>query len=419
MVGSYKAKGTSGMAELFCAGWAALAVAFGMTTSHTWVTPLLVLYFSGFLWMAVLSMRDRYGADAKAHQSAWLLLVPAGLVFVAAAAWIARSPAAWSLSSGPFLTAAATLAAAYLIGLVAVGRRPGNRGTLAWIIIIAILARAAMWPVVPGPDTQRAVVEGRQAAAGINPYQHAPADLISSRVNAVLPTSTLAALEDPDVASVNAPVTVAYARLLTTFNPSGMSFKVMGLLLEALATGLILTLLIRSGRPTSLILFAAWNPLLLLTISGSARPEIAGLALLALGAYLCVGNHLRRGVLALSAAAAATPLAAPALLAALIGERARTWLLAGVALVAAWIPFADSGAAWLRTLADSSFSGGVLPPLLGHLLAPLVPSHLFGVKRLGSQEQLITSLGDKLQSGRDRDVSQYMGCVFDPQSIFN
>jgi len=378
MVGSYKAKGTSGMAELFCAGWAALAVAFGMSTSHTWVTPLLVLYFSGFLWMAVLSIRDRYGADAKAHQSAWLLLIPAGLALVGTAYWIARSPAAWSVSYGPFLAAAGVLAAAYLVGLFAVGRRPGNRGTLVWIIVIAILARAAMWPVVPGPDTQRVVVEGRQAAAGINPYQHAPADLASSRVNAALPTSTLAALEDPDMASVNAPVTIAYARLLTTFSPSGISFKVVGLILEAIATGLLLTILVRSGRPTGLILFAAWNPLMILSISGSARPEVAGMALLAVGAYLCVGSHLHRGILSLAAATAATPLAAPALLTALIGKRLRLWVLAGVAMVAAWIPFADSGAAWLRTLAESSLNGGVLPPLIRHLLAPLVPNHLLG-----------------------------------------
>jgi cellulose synthase/poly-beta-1,6-N-acetylglucosamine synthase-like glycosyltransferase len=379
VVGSYKARGASGMAELFCAGWAALTVALGLTTSHTWITPLLILYFSGFLWMAVLSIADRYAGASAERPSPWPLLVPAGAALIAGAFWTAGQPAPWSLHNGSILFGAAAMAAAYGVGLLAVRQRPGNRGTLLWIVLVAVVARLALWPMVASPDTYRAVVEGRQAAAGINPYLHAPADLASAPVNAALPTLTLAALEDPDLASTNGPVTVAYARLMSAFSSDPRLFKGVGLLLELVVSGMLLTVLVRTGQAPGTILLAAWNPLPIMFIAGGGRPEVAGMALLAIGLYLLAGSHQRRGTAAIALAAAATPAAATTLLPALLGERLRLWVLAGAVLVATWLPFSDAGTTLLRTLAESASRGGVLPPLVHSLLAPLVPAAQLGL----------------------------------------
>nr|MBA3710732.1 glycosyltransferase [Planctomycetota bacterium] len=66
--GSYRARPASGMAELFCSGWAAIGLAIGCTGAHTWITPLLALYLSGFAWMAVYSIRERLAYDARATE---------------------------------------------------------------------------------------------------------------------------------------------------------------------------------------------------------------------------------------------------------------------------------------------------------------------------------------------------------------
>ena len=59
---SYKARTASGVPELCCAAWAALALIVGFEFHPWWVSPLLFVYCSGFLWMAVQTMRE-----ARAH----------------------------------------------------------------------------------------------------------------------------------------------------------------------------------------------------------------------------------------------------------------------------------------------------------------------------------------------------------------
>ena len=60
--GSYKARGASGIPELICSLWAGLALVVGFEFHPWWVSPLLFIYCSGFLWMAVQTMRERRGS---------------------------------------------------------------------------------------------------------------------------------------------------------------------------------------------------------------------------------------------------------------------------------------------------------------------------------------------------------------------
>ncbi|MEK7411740.1 MAG: glycosyltransferase [Planctomycetota bacterium] len=49
---SYRAHAHSGVPEALCALWAFVGITIGYIGSHTWITPFLVIYLSGFGWMS-------------------------------------------------------------------------------------------------------------------------------------------------------------------------------------------------------------------------------------------------------------------------------------------------------------------------------------------------------------------------------
>ena len=57
---SYRSRAHSGLPEAFCALWAIVGMTVGFIGAHTWVTPLLAIYLSGFAWMSIHCMRQRY-----------------------------------------------------------------------------------------------------------------------------------------------------------------------------------------------------------------------------------------------------------------------------------------------------------------------------------------------------------------------
>ena len=69
---SYKSRGASGYPELACAAWAAMALVVGYGFHPWWVSPLLGVYCSGFLWMGIQTMRER--AAAQPQRRSWLRL---------------------------------------------------------------------------------------------------------------------------------------------------------------------------------------------------------------------------------------------------------------------------------------------------------------------------------------------------------
>lgn len=66
--GSYKARGASGIPELLCACWAALALVVGFEFHPWWVSPLLGVYCSGFLWMAIQTMREERAVQSSTNR---------------------------------------------------------------------------------------------------------------------------------------------------------------------------------------------------------------------------------------------------------------------------------------------------------------------------------------------------------------
>ncbi len=57
--GSYRARAHSGLPEALCAVWAIVGMTVGFIGAHTWITPLLAIYLSGFAWMSFHCVRER------------------------------------------------------------------------------------------------------------------------------------------------------------------------------------------------------------------------------------------------------------------------------------------------------------------------------------------------------------------------
>jgi hypothetical protein len=56
---SYRARAHSGVPEMLCAMWAFVGISVGFIGEHTWITPLLAIYLSGFAWMSYHCIRER------------------------------------------------------------------------------------------------------------------------------------------------------------------------------------------------------------------------------------------------------------------------------------------------------------------------------------------------------------------------
>jgi cellulose synthase/poly-beta-1,6-N-acetylglucosamine synthase-like glycosyltransferase len=376
--GSYRARPASGMAELFCACWAAFGLAVSFA-EHTWITPLLALYLSGFAWMAWFSMRERHAYDREHAPAAgpsplpWLL--PIGAALVAGYVALGLMPGTWRVNPLGFGGLALALGGLWLLAAAAVRARPGGRWTLAWIVAAAIGMRLGCLGLAVSDDVNRYLLEGRQIAHGQNPYLAGPLSAQASALAAELPPGTLAAVNHPDWTSIYPPATLAYEALVTTISTKAFAFKIAALLCELAALGLALATLVRLRLQPSLLLLAAWNPVGPLFLAGEGHNDAVLLLLLALGIYLTAGNHARRSLAALSLAALAKPFAAVALLPALLARSWAWWLLPPVIAAIAYLPFIDAGSSLFSTMGRFGTQlhfHGALEPLVRQALSWVV-----------------------------------------------
>ncbi len=377
--GSYKAAGASGMAELFCAGWAGLGLAVGCTSVHTWITPLLALYFSGFGWMAYYSLRERFG---RAHEpghgaSALPWLVPLGIALIAVFACIGTHAGSWRTFPVAFTALALCASALFVLAVLAVRARPAGSWSLAWILVVAVAIRVCALGLAPGDDVNRYLLEGVQIDHGINPYTHGALDSPpGSPVAAELPPGTLGG-SHPDWTSFYPPLMLGYESLVTSISPTVAAFKIAGLICDLISLGLILATLLRLGLSPLWIVAAAWNPLLPLFLAGEGHNDAATVLALALGVYLLSGDHARRSIVALSLAAMTKPFTAPVLLPALLGRGRWWWLAPPLVIALCYLPFmAEAG--WqpftsIAVFASHMHFNGALEPVVRQTLDLVMP----------------------------------------------
>ncbi|MFK8907570.1 glycosyltransferase 87 family protein [Streptomyces sp. YS-3] len=268
------------------------------------------------------------------------LVRPAALSWWYLACWLLFAAAAWSLRWVP---------ARHRAGLV-----------LAGGVLVAATGLAA--PPTTSTDMFRYAWDGRVQAAGISPYDHAPADreLAGLRDDWLFPRGAACAgpdragfgepevctrLNRPRVHTIYPPVAEAYFLGVHGLSPSGARHKplqVGGAVLAVATTGVLLLVLRRRGADVARAAYWAWCPAV--PVEAVNNAHVDGLAVLLAVAGLGAVAARRRalGGVLIGAGIAAKMLPAvvlPGALAGVLAGRRPDWRRAAAVLVpaAVWV----------------------------------------------------------------------------------
>ena len=388
-VGSYKAAATTGVGELLCSLWAIVGIGLSFAGERPWVTPLLLIYASGFAWVAILQMKFYFQVCANERQSVkesapWTMvaLVMCGLFALACYINLAdlgywrQHPveAAWSgLGAG----------IAYLIACLLVLKPKLGRWHLAAIIGFALAFRVAAFGIPVSDDLNRYIVEGKQMAYGHNPYIHAPADEVTRQLlnPEVLDERILAGVNHPEWTAIYPPVTLYFEMLVSHIDSRLIAMNVAFVICELLALAFIAAILLRLSLPLHYIALAAWNPLGPIWFAGEGHNDSLMALLIAFAIWLGIRGRERGRVVAMSLAALAKPFAVWMLLPSI--DRLEWKWLAVPPLIAllCYLPFIQAGTGVLSSF--GRFGGelhfhGVLYPLYQLLLSFVLPQAILG-----------------------------------------
>ena len=258
-----------------------------------------------------------------------------------------------------FVAVALVQGAVYALATRLVRRGAGSRHALAAILGLAVAMRIALVLAPPylSSDIYRYIWDGRVIAAGINPYRYVPNDphLASLRDAEIFPEINRANY----ARTIYPPAAQAIFFLATRLGESVTVMKLAMVGFEAVAVALMLRLLAAAGRPAAWIAVYVWHPLPLWEFAGSGHVDAAMIVFVALALWSrwkwLTGLALAGGVLVKLY---------PAVLLPSLWHR-RDWrmpALFGVAVVAAYLPFAGAGAHVLGFLpgyaAEEGFAGG-------------------------------------------------------------
>ena len=244
---------------------------------------------------------DRGEAQGKPERRALFALAAAGFVLVA------LSPLAlyflFAASYEGFVAAALAQGVVYAAAVYIALRHRCDRGALAVIFIVAVIARAVALPApaLLSTDVARYVWDGRVQAAGVNPYRYVPADpqLASLRDAAIYPNINRA-----DYAlTIYPPVAEMMFFLVTRVSESFTMMRLTMIGFEAVTVLALLALLEHDGRPAARVLIYAWHPLPIWEFAGTGHVDAAAIALMTLAMLAAVRE---RRVLAGIALAAGT-----------------------------------------------------------------------------------------------------------------
>ncbi|MCY0940480.1 glycosyltransferase family 87 protein [Streptomyces antarcticus] len=268
---------------------------------------------------------------------------PAGLSCWYAACWLLFAAAAWSLRKAPLR---------HTVVLVLAGG-------------IAVAATGLAAPPRTSTDSYRYAWDGRVQAAGISPYDHAPADpeLTRLRDSWLFPTGALCAHPDrawipapaghthctrinrPQVHTIYPPVAEAYFLLVHALAPDGARHKPLqigGALLSLSVTAALLLVLRRRGI-VRWAAYWAWCPAVPVEAVNNAHADVLGVLLAVVALGVVARRRITGGAL-LGAAVATKLLPALVLPGALSGVRqvrdAAAVLLPAAAVVAVvYLPY--------------------------------------------------------------------------------
>ena len=368
--GSYKAQREHGIFEIACALWAGLGIAWGLNSDRPWITPLLLIYVSGFAWVGILSLRSWWSQLGNENRKTPLLLYASGSILVLFYIGLAALTDNWIRQSLWYGLCGLGIMAVFLLS-VFVARKSENiskRG-IAFIVICGLAIRAAMLIGMPhSDDVNRYIVEGRQAAYAQNPYVYAPHDpetraLLDGRLD----TQITDAVNHPTWTAIYPPLTIAIETVVTHIRSTPLSIKMSVFICEILSLMLLSGLLARRGLPMTLLVLAWWNPVGPIWLSGEGHNDAYMLVFVMLGIWLFDQASTKRGIVAISLAALCKPFAAWALLPSLVKSSWRIWIIPPVIASLAYLPFIDAGSGLFHSLGrfgSELHFHGALEPLL-------------------------------------------------------
>ena len=336
----------------------------------------------------------------RAIIAAWAVASLGACAWALAGMSIDRRPFAGSENLrelGPFWIASASAWAALTVLML--GLRGNDAGTgrrfapIAILVVgVALLARGVVLvshePAL-SDDVYRYVFDGRNAAAGVNPYLLTPEEASARRRPEDWPGQRALAsrINNGELHTIYLPASQWVFMATGAMIPEAWSapetgarvFRIVLVGFEMVGLLLLLGALRGAGRSAWWAAVYAWHPLALSEIAGSGHQDVIGIALLMLAVWIHLGWPRRRlgSIAALAASAAVKPIAVPVAAVLLRGRPWRDWLIAiglGAAMVAVVslpLLLADGGAA-LDNLRDTArrFSlkwahfGSVYEPLL-------------------------------------------------------
>lgn len=197
---------------------------------------------------------------------------------------------------------------AYVAGWWAVRRTPCARHTLIWILVVGGVARGLFLFSTPICETDfyRYLWDGAVTAHGLNPYAHAPGDVLSDDAGegdyggwlgalAASSGGVIDRVNHPRLGSIYPPVAQGAFALAYRLRPWSVGALRAVMLLFDTATLLVLLALLRhAGLPLTCALVYWWNPVLIKETVNSAHMDVIALPF-ALGAVLLAakGRHTR------------------------------------------------------------------------------------------------------------------------------
>jgi Glycosyltransferase family 87 len=232
----------------------------------------------------------------------------------------------------------------YLIALYGFSRTRATNTSTILLILSAIVLRAPLWPMLPtlSDDLQRYRWEGKEQAAGWNPYAIAPNDprlaALRDKYYEIMPGK-----ESP---AIYPPVSELVFRATWKVFPGPIAFKTPFAAADVLAVLLLAWIFWKEGAERDFrIAVYAWNPLVIVEFAGSGHNDVLAVLGIVCGLALVKKWPVVAGVPVMLAATAKV---FPALLLPVWLRRAgwpgkRGWYAAGLAGIAGLVVLAPYG----------------------------------------------------------------------------
>jgi hypothetical protein len=155
----------------------------------------------------------------------------------------------------------------------------------AFVMVVALALRMAVLPVTPAlsDDVWRYRWDGRVAAAGIDPWRHAPADtaLLALRDGEVHPR-----LNHPQLRTIYPPVAELGFALVARLAPTAAGWKLWVILHDLTLCLLLVAWCAGRGGSAWDAAVYAWNPLVVVEYAGNAHHDPTGIVWLVLALAL-------------------------------------------------------------------------------------------------------------------------------------